>query len=98
MRVTVLQFVYALIPFIVTFLLWVGKRWVEGIVHEMQARIDQRTYPIQKTANGGFSLPDVVRAVDKIDCRISELHEKVNDVARDFEHLRGRFDQYLEKP
>lgn len=92
----VLQFIYAMIPFIVTFLLWAAKRWVQSVIDEMENKIDQRTYPIQANANGGFSLPDVARAVERVDSRISELHEKVNDVARDFEHLRGRFDQYLE--
>lgn len=97
MNPSIAQVIYALIPFFVTFILWVGKKWVQGVVADMNHRIDERTQPIQRTANGGFSLPDVVRAIDKVDRRISELHEKVNGVARDFEHLRGRFDQYLEK-
>lgn len=97
MNPSTVQVAYALIPFFVTFILWVGKKWVQGVVNDMNHRIDERTQPIQRTANGGYSLPDVVRAIDKIDERISELHEKVNGVARDFEHLRGRFDQYLEK-
>lgn len=87
----------ALVPTVVGFMMWVGKKWVEGIVGDMQRQIHDRTHPIQREANGGFSLPDVARAVGRVDNRISELHEKINGVARDFEHLRGRFDHHIEK-
>ena len=41
--------------------------------------IREQTYPIQPTANGGRSLPDIARTVDRIEKRLDEhitLHNK----------------------
>lgn len=89
-------------PFAIAWLMWTAKKWIEQVVSDMDRKIEERTKPIQPTANGGKSLPDVITLVSKVEGkidrvheRIDTLHEKVNDVARDFEHLRGRFDQHI---
>ena len=49
------------------------------IVIPLKANIKEQTHPIQPTANGGRSLPDVAKAVDRIEKRLDEhitLHLK----------------------
>lgn len=49
------------------------------IVIPLKNYIKEQTHPIQPTANGGRSLPDVARAVDRIEKRLDEhitLHLK----------------------
>lgn len=103
MNIDWLQVISIAAPFVVAWFLWTAKKWVESVVGEMDRRLEERTKPIQPTANGGKSLPDVITFIGKVDTkidsvheRIDTLHEKVNDLARDFEHLRGRFDQHMD--
>ena len=52
-------------------------KWL--ILNPLKAFIKDQTYPIQPTANGGRSLPDIARAVDRIEKRLDEhinLHLK----------------------
>lgn len=52
-------------------------KWL--ILNPLKAFIRDQTYPIQPTANGGRSLPDIARAVDRIEKRLDEhinLHLK----------------------
>lgn len=84
-------------------IVWSIKKWIEDIVEKMNKNLETRTAPIQPNANGGKSLPDAITIltsvdtkIDRVHDRVDELHEKVNGVARDFEHLRGRFDQHIE--
>jgi hypothetical protein len=49
----------------------IAIKW--GIVTPIKAYIDQATYPIHPTANGGKSLPDVVATVNRIESRILEV-------------------------
>jgi hypothetical protein len=52
-------------------------KWL--IVKPLKHFIKEQTYPIQPTANGGRSLPDIARAVDRIEKRLDEhitLHLK----------------------
>ena len=49
-----------------------------GIVKPIKAYIDQMTYPIQPTANGGRSLPDLVDKVDHLKIML-EGHIKDHD-------------------
>lgn len=90
-------------PFVGAWIIWSARKWVENITADMIERLEERTNPIQPGANGGKSLPDAITLLDRVDTkidsvhdRIDELHEKVNGVARDFEHLRGRFDQHMD--
>ena len=49
------------------------------IVIPIKNYIKEQTYPIQPTANGGRSLPDIARTVDRIEQRLDEhitLHLK----------------------
>jgi hypothetical protein len=49
------------------------------IVTPLKAYIKEQTHPIQPTANGGRSLPDIARTVDRIEKRLDEhitLHLK----------------------
>jgi hypothetical protein len=52
-------------------------KWL--IVNPLKNFIKDQTYPIQPTANGGRSLPDIARTVDRIEQRLDEhinLHLK----------------------
>jgi hypothetical protein len=52
-------------------------KWL--IVNPLKRFIKEQTYPIQPTANGGRSLPDIARTVDRIEKRLDEhitLHLK----------------------
>lgn len=49
------------------------------ILNPLKHFIREQTYPIQPTANGGRSLPDIAAAVDRIEKRLDEhinLHIK----------------------
>jgi hypothetical protein len=49
------------------------------IVNPLKSYIKEQTYPIHPQANGGRSLPDVARAVNRIEQRLDEhitLHLK----------------------
>lgn len=45
-------------------------RWI--LVIPLKAFIKEQTYPIQPTANGGRSLPDVALSVARIEQRLNE--------------------------
>lgn len=45
-------------------------RWI--LVIPLKAFIKEQTYPIQPTANGGRSLPDVAASVARIERRLNE--------------------------
>lgn len=52
-------------------------KWL--IVLPLKTFIREQTYPIQPTANGGRSLPDIAHAVNRIEKRLDEhiaLHHK----------------------
>jgi hypothetical protein len=58
-------------------ILTVLGKWL--IVTPIKNYIKDQTYPIQPTANGGRSLPDIARTVDRIEKRLDEhitLHLK----------------------
>ena len=49
------------------------------VLNPLKHFIREQTYPIQPTANGGRSLPDIANAVDRIEKRLDEhinLHIK----------------------
>ena len=43
-----------------------------GIVKPIKAYIDQMTYPIQPHANGGDSLPDVIKTIKRIENKLDQ--------------------------
>ena len=42
-------------------------------IEDLKKYIDEKTYPIQKDSNGGDSLPDVVRTLERIENRQVEI-------------------------
>jgi len=51
-----------------------------GIVKPIKAYIDQATYPISPTANGGKSLPDIANTVNRIESNIKDLDYRLNNI------------------
>jgi hypothetical protein len=51
-----------------------------GIVKPIKAYIDQATYPIHPTANGGKSLPDIANTVNRIESNIKDLDYRLNNI------------------
>lgn len=54
-----------------------------AVVMPIKAYIDQMTYPIQPTSNGGNSLPDVVRTLTRIETKIHELESRIGTIESD---------------
>lgn len=54
-----------------------------AVVMPIKAYIDQMTYPIQPTSNGGNSLPDVVRTLNRIEHKVLELDSRIGTIERD---------------
>lgn len=48
----------------------------------LKAYIKEVTYPIQKGANGGLSLPDVARGVDRINDRLDKLESRLDTLEK----------------
>jgi hypothetical protein len=48
-----------------------------GIVKPIKAYIDQATYPIHPTANGGKSLPDIANTVNRIESKQNDIEKRV---------------------
>jgi hypothetical protein len=65
---------------IMAILILAGTAIKWGIVKPIKAYIDQATYPIHPTANGGKSLPDVVATVNRIESRITDLDYRLNSI------------------
>lgn len=87
-------------PFLLGFLAWIGKRWVEQIVREMgnvTTRVDERTKSIQANANGGWSLPDAIRRLEAIDLKLDKVHGRVTEVQTDVARLDGKFEQHMKE-
>lgn len=82
-------------PLVLAWVGWSAKKWVETVFADMNAKIEQRTYPIQPNANGGKSLPDANDKLDVIEDKIDTLHGRITDLARDVSHLTGRFDEHI---
>ena len=51
-----------------------------GIVKPIKAYIDQATYPIHPTANGGKSLPDIANTVNRIESQVKDLDYRLNNI------------------
>jgi hypothetical protein len=51
-----------------------------AIVAPIKAYIDTATYPIHPEANGGKSLPDIAKTVNRIELRISDLDYRLNSI------------------
>lgn len=91
------QILSLFLPFVLAWLGWTAKKWVQEIVRDMRKDIQTATAPIQKNANGGFSLPDAIRKLDNLDGKLSEIHYRITDVQTNLAHLQGRFEQHIEE-
>lgn len=85
-----LQILSFVIPTAALFITWIAKNWIKQIIEEMGQKVETMTAPIQKEANGGWSLPDAIRLLTKIDSKMDMLN-------KDIAHLTGRFDNHLEE-
>jgi hypothetical protein len=47
------------------------------VVKPIQNYIDKATYPISPTANGGKSLPDVIRAIKRVEVKLEKIDGRV---------------------
>ena len=95
------------IPILIGILTFFGRRWLKRELHAMGIKVEQRTSPIQSTANGGLSLPDVAKRLaamdDKADSRHLLLAErmeafgsKIDAIGREVSHLTGRFEEHVD--
>ena len=61
-------------------LLLVGMFIKWAIVKPIKAYIDQATYALHPEANGGKSLADVARTVNRIESNIKDLDSRLNSI------------------
>ena len=52
-----------------------SRWWLKQLRKMIREEVEEFTKPIQPTANGGLSLPDVARRVDSVEKAISELSD-----------------------
>lgn len=69
MNIQTLSLLVGIVATSITIITFIGK-WL--IVAPLKHYIQEQTYPIQPTANGGRSLPDIARTVDRIEKRLDE--------------------------
>jgi hypothetical protein len=48
-----------------------------GIVKPIKAYIDQATYPIHPDSNGGRAMPDIAKAVNRIEAKLDAVDERL---------------------
>lgn len=53
-------------------------KWV--VVKPIKAYIDNATYPIQKTSNGGYALPDAIKSLHRIESKIIDIDNRLTAV------------------
>ena len=69
-------------------LVWAAKRW-------LQDEIERATYPIQKHANGGLSLPDVAKAAAETKQDVRDMRETQLEIHAILGEIRGGFAAHL---
>ena len=67
---------------------YAGKQWLKG-------EIERATYPIQKHANGGLSLPDVAKAVTESKQDVRDMRETQLEIHAMLGEIRGGFAAHL---
>lgn len=67
----ILMFVLAVVGAVYGFTKW----WTKQLKTIIREEIEEFTAPIQPTANGGYSLPDVSRKVEKLESMMEDLQE-----------------------
>jgi hypothetical protein len=51
-----------------------------AIVMPIKTYIDHATYPIQKTSNGGYALPDAINSLKRIESKIDDIDDRLIQV------------------
>lgn len=51
-----------------------------GVVKPIKSYIDKMTYPIQPTANGGKSLPDLIDSVKRVERKVESVSKRVENL------------------
>ncbi len=62
---------------IMAILILAGTAIKWGIVKPIKAYIDQATYPIHPESNGGRSLPDIAKTVNRIESKLIDVDERL---------------------
>ena len=76
MLFTLAQYAAAVITIATAFGLAV--KW--AVIKPIKAYIDHATYPIQKTSNGGYSLPDAINSLNRIETKIDDIDDRLIQV------------------
>lgn len=67
-----------------------SRWWMKQLKNVIHEEVEEFTQPIQPTANGGLSLPDVARKVEKLDNTVENI--KIN-IKEDTERLEKSIDE-----
>jgi hypothetical protein len=54
-----------------------GRWWLKQLRKTIKEEVIEYTKPIQPTANGGYSLPDISRRVEKLEYTLADLKEDI---------------------
>lgn len=76
MLFTVAQYAAALVTIATAF--GIAIKW--AVIKPIKAYIDHATYPIQKTSNGGYALPDAINSLKRIESKIDEIDVRLEQV------------------
>lgn len=65
-----------------------SRWWLRQLRKTIHDEIEEYTMPIQPTANGGLSLPDVARKVEGMEFSVNRLIEDNSKIEKSIEDLR----------
>jgi hypothetical protein len=65
-----------------------SRWWLKQLRRTIHDEIEEYTQPIQPTANGGLSLPDVARKVEKLEFTVDELKEDNKRIEKSLDDMR----------
>lgn len=82
--------IFAFILAVVGAAMGLSRWWMKQLKKVIHEEVEEFTAPIQPTANGGLSLPDVARKVEKLDNTIENV--KI-DLREDTERLEKSIDE-----
>ena len=76
MLFTIAQYAAALVTIATAF--GIAVKW--AVIKPIKTYIDHATYPIQKTSNGGYALPDAINSLKRIESKIDEIDVRLEQV------------------
>jgi pilus assembly protein TadC len=65
-----------------------SRWWMRQLKKTIHDEVEDFTQPIQPTANGGLSLPDVARKVEKLEYSVDDLKEDNKKIEKSIDDLR----------